>query len=229
MESSLYHLIRTRRAPSVLAVLTTRYTGAAGAEEDEGRKPSSPRAGTRGLRRRASLALEAAVPAPCQADRPCQPAGPSASQTPSSSALAGPPGAGGGRGISDGKSWRRPPRCRAAARRAQPRRDRPELRAYRQRQPCKPPHASRLGPAETQLGPRRSEEAETPSQAGQRSPPRWNVLCGSFSLPESCFPQRPNTFGGFRGLPRGFPGAGSCSLPTLRGRGRRVEIKVTPP
>lgn len=42
MESLLYHLIRTRCAPSILAVLTTHYTGAAGGEEDEGRQPSSP-------------------------------------------------------------------------------------------------------------------------------------------------------------------------------------------
>lgn len=84
MESLLYHLIRTRCAPSILAVLTTHYTGAAGGEEDEGRKPSSPRAETGGLRRRASPApWGESVLAPCQADRLCQPrVGQSISQPP---------------------------------------------------------------------------------------------------------------------------------------------------
>lgn len=34
MESLLYHLIRTQCAPSILTVLTTHYTEAAGGEED---------------------------------------------------------------------------------------------------------------------------------------------------------------------------------------------------
>lgn len=58
MQSLLYHLIRTRCAPSILTVLTTHYTGAAGGEEedeDEGREPSSRRL-QRGVRRRVSLA-----------------------------------------------------------------------------------------------------------------------------------------------------------------------------
>lgn len=58
MQSLLYHLIRTRCTPSILMVLTTHYTGAAGGEEDEdeGRRPSSHRLEC-GVQRRVSLAL----------------------------------------------------------------------------------------------------------------------------------------------------------------------------